>query len=134
MISHHFIFSASVCRAFLARQAWTIYYQRWQIFQISFQFYTFLFYHVTWILNSCQLYCQKWKINLNSFYKQTIWGTHIVKKIHLWAETSYQKLVSEFLLLFFFNIHFLLIDLWDYVNKKERKKIKFVISNLPFMM
>ena len=52
-----------------------------------------LFYYVTWILNSCQLYCQKWKINLNSFYKQTIWGTHIVKKIHLWAETSYQKLV-----------------------------------------
>ena len=51
-----------------------------------------LFYYVTWILNSCQLYCQKWKINLNSFYKQTIWGTHIVKKIHLWAETSYQKL------------------------------------------
>ena len=79
-----------------------------------------LFYYVTWILNSCQLYCQKWKINLNSFYKQTIWGTHIVKKIHLWAETSYQKLVSEFLLLFFFNTHFLLIDLWDYVNKKER--------------
>ena len=93
MISYQLIFSASVCRAFLARQAWTIYYQRWQIFQILFQFYTFLFYYVTWILNSCQLHCQKWKINLNSFYKQTIWGTHIVKKIHLWAETSYQKFV-----------------------------------------
>ena len=110
MITYHLIFSASVCRAFLARQAWTIYYQRWQIFQILFQFYTFLFYYVTWILNSCQLYCQKWKINLNSFYKQTIWGTHIVKKIHLWAETSYQKLfLSSCCCSFSTNIFFWLI-------------------------
>ena len=93
MISYQLIFSASVYRAFFSKTGVNYLLSEVTDFPNLISILHILFYYVTWILNSCQLYCQKWKINLNSFYKQTIWGTHIVKKIHLWAETSYQKLV-----------------------------------------